>query len=83
VEKPGSLQLPDSAIEALRGPAARNFIHSELSAARSDPSKVIESMPSIVAMPGTSVRVSVGSAPDGNTISIELVPLIAGSHTGS
>ncbi len=83
VEKPGSLQLPASAIEALRGPAARNFIKSELSATRSDASKVIESMPSIVAVPGNSVRIGVGSAPDGNIISIELVPLIAGSHPGS
>ena len=82
VEKPGSLQMSSADIEALRGPAAKNFINSELTAAKSDSSKVIESMPSIVAMPGEPVRVGVGSARDGNIMSIDLVPLITGSHPG-
>ncbi len=78
VEEPGSLHLSESEIEALRGPAAKNFIRSEMSAARQDPSKAIQTSPSITAIPGHEVQLSVGSGRD-LAMSLRLTPAIA--HT--
>lgn len=83
VEKPGSNVRPSAEIEALRGQAAQNYLNSELSAARRDPTKVIESNSMISAKAGQEVQLSVGTPKDSVQTSFRFTPIVATAAAAS